>query len=149
MVVTEADLYHHRDDHHRDDAAAQSSVEASSEEDEGVPSKVPRLLAKYNRHRNKSGGCQQEDSTRRQLARYLDEAEQCKSPNALQFWQDNSKKLPALYKLANKVLAIPASSAPVERVFSRGGVIMRPHRARLSAEMLSILMFLKCNEGVV
>ncbi|KAJ4942162.1 hypothetical protein JOQ06_012030 [Pogonophryne albipinna] len=46
------------------------------------------------------------------------------------------------------VFSIPASSAPIERVFSHGGIFMRPHRARLSCSMLSNLMLLKCNMHV-
>ena len=42
-------------------------------------------------------------------------------------------------------LAIPASSAPAERVFSHGGIVLRPHRARMSDKRLSELIFLKCN----
>ena len=38
-----------------------------------------------------------------------------------------------------------SSSAPVERIFSAGGLIMRPHRARLSCNMLKMLVYLKCN----
>jgi len=34
---------------------------------------------------------------------------------------------------------------PVERVFSHGGIFMRPHRARLGEYVLSHLVFLKCN----
>ena len=52
---------------------------------------------------------------------------------------------PALAKLANIVLSVPASSAPVERVFSHGGIIFRPHRRRLNDHNLSQLIFLKCN----
>ena len=44
-----------------------------------------------------------------------------------------------------KVQSVPATSAPVERVFSHGGIIMRPHRARLNDPMLSNIVFLKCN----
>lgn len=67
---------------------------------------------------------------------------------ALRYWENNKLKYPALYNLAMKVLTVPAKSAPVERVFSRGGIILRPHRARLSAKLFEMLMFLKCNEKV-
>ena len=51
--------------------------------------------------------------------------------------------------LLQKLFCMPASSAPVERVFSHGGIIiMRPHRARLGDEMLSALVFSKCNEHI-
>jgi len=52
-----------------------------------------------------------------------------------------------LSPLMKKLFCVPASSAPVERVYSHGG-IMRPHRARLGDDMLSALVFLKCNEHV-
>ena len=35
-----------------------------------------------------------------------------------------------LQPLLEKVLSVPATSAPVERVFSQSGLIMRPNRAR-------------------
>ena len=54
-------------------------------------------------------------------------------------------EFPALFKLSKYTLRVPASSAPVERNFSTSGLIMRPQRARLSAEMLEILVHLKRN----
>ncbi len=53
-----------------------------------------------------------------------------------------------MHHVMEKLFCIPASSAPVERVFSQGGLIMRPHRARLGDEMLSSLVYLKCNSHV-
>uniref|UniRef100_A0A3Q3AYL0 HAT C-terminal dimerisation domain-containing protein n=1 Tax=Kryptolebias marmoratus TaxID=37003 RepID=A0A3Q3AYL0_KRYMA len=47
------------------------------------------------------------------------------------------------------LLSVTASSAPVERVFSRGGIVMRPHHQRLGAKMLQSLIFLKCNETLL
>ena len=44
-----------------------------------------------------------------------------------------------------QVLAIPATTAPVERLFSTGSLIMRPHRARTGADLLSALALLKSN----
>ena len=87
---------------------------------------------------------------RAQLAKYLEEEGQHPSP-ALDFWtsEGTKDKYPALYRLAMKTLCVPASSAPVERIFSRGGIIMRPHRARLFSKMFETIMFLKCNEKVL
>jgi len=71
-----------------------------------------------------------------------DEPEDC-----LEFWHNRPKELPSLnkFKLAMKVQSVPATSAPVERVFSHGGIIMRPNRARMGDKMLSNIIFLKCN----
>ena len=55
------------------------------------------------------------------------------------------------YSIMNPLLVkqfcIPPSSAPVERVFSQGGLIMRLNRARLGDEILSSLVYLKCNSN--
>jgi hypothetical protein len=44
----------------------------------------------------------------------------------------SSNNYPTLFKLAIKVLSIPATSAPVERVFSQSGFLVRQHRALMS-----------------
>lgn len=69
----------------------------------------------------------------------------CCGQACLSFWDANRGVLPALFPVASRVLSVPASSAPVERVLSHGGVIMRPHRARLADRTLSSLIFSKCN----
>jgi len=56
-------------------------------------------------------------------------------------WQ----QYPLLRPLLSKTFCTPATSAPVERVFSHSGLIVRPHRAKLSDPLLEILVFLKCN----
>ncbi|CAF4937644.1 unnamed protein product, partial [Rotaria socialis] len=47
--------------------------------------------------------------------------------------------------LALRVLCVPATSAPAERIFSKSGLLMTPHRSRLSTDTLSKLTFVKCN----
>ena len=54
---------------------------------------------------------------------------------------------PMLKPLFETVFCIPASSAPVERIFSTSGLIMRPHRARMSDAILETLVFLSCNRN--
>ena len=52
----------------------------------------------------------------------------------------------ALSPFLESLFAVPATSAPVERVFSHGGLFMRPHRARMNDQLLSDLVFIKCNK---
>jgi hypothetical protein len=48
-----------------------------------------------------------------------------------------------LAKLATKYLSVPASSAPVERLFSIAGKVFRPDRMRMKDETFETLMMLK------
>ena len=43
---------------------------------------------------------------------------------------------PRLYRLAPRVLCVPATVAPVETIFSKSGLLMRPHRSRLLEDTL-------------
>jgi hypothetical protein len=45
---------------------------------------------------------------------------------------------PNLCKLSRKYLTVPATSAPIGRVFSQSGYIMRPHRASLTTKNVFI-----------
>jgi len=48
--------------------------------------------------------------------------------------------------LLERVLCVPASSAPVVRVFSQSGLVMKPNQARMCDSLLEELVFLKCND---
>ena len=63
----------------------------------------------------------------------------------LLFWRNNHFKLPIFSIVARKILAIPATSAAVERFFSKTGFIMRPHRRRLGDTISEQLFYLKAN----
>ena len=48
--------------------------------------------------------------------------------DAATFWQksENVTKYSSLANLVKRILYLPATSAPVERVFSHGGIVVRP-----------------------
>ncbi|CAF1482350.1 unnamed protein product [Rotaria magnacalcarata] len=62
---------------------------------------------------------------------------------------DQSIKYKALNYLAKKVFTVPATSSPVERVFSQSGFIFRQHRSKMSRKTLQMLTILKCNQGLM
>ncbi|CAF3473762.1 unnamed protein product [Rotaria socialis] len=53
---------------------------------------------------------------------------------------------PSLYELGLKYLSVPATSAPIERIFSQSVFVMRPHRASLTSKNVCLITFLKCNQ---
>lgn len=60
------------------------------------------------------------------------------------YWSECKKT--QLSTLALQLMSVPCSSAPVERLFSKAGVILSSRRSRLSSEKLEKLVFIKfCN----
>ncbi|XP_078026436.1 zinc finger BED domain-containing protein 4-like [Epinephelus lanceolatus] len=112
--------------------------------DSPPPLKHQRLLSRYKAFKMQHSTTW-DSSITAQISKYLDNMNDYDC-DALTFWSKNQEHFPQLHNVALKVLSIPASSAPVERVFSRGGILMRPHRARLGHKMLQFLVFLKCNQ---
>eukprot|EP00590_Aulacoseira_subarctica_P000055 CAMPEP_0172438218 /NCGR_PEP_ID=MMETSP1064-20121228/72685_1 /TAXON_ID=202472 /ORGANISM="Aulacoseira subarctica , Strain CCAP 1002/5" /LENGTH=198 /DNA_ID=CAMNT_0013186761 /DNA_START=546 /DNA_END=1139 /DNA_ORIENTATION=- len=74
----------------------------------------------------------------------LHEAESYNCP--LEWWRVNHTNYPNIWKLAERILAIPATSAPSERVFSSAAKIVDKKRVRLKPYNVDSLVFLKGNE---
>lgn len=83
------------------------------------------------------------------ISRYLEMSNLEIMGSAIDFWKKNTARFPSVAALALTVLIVPATSAPVERIFSTGGILMRPHRASLSPETLSQLIFIKSNKWLL
>ena len=58
---------------------------------------------------------------------------------------DLLKDFVIIQPLFERLFCVPASSAPVERVFSQSGLILSARRARMSNCLLETLVFTKCN----
>jgi len=65
--------------------------------------------------------------------------------NPLKWWQANESCFPVLSKLAKRLLCIPTTSVPAERIFSTSGLIINKQRASLKQENIDMLVFLNRN----
>ena len=80
------------------------------------------------------------------VEKYLSEPCLPQEENPLHFWKTHSEEYLCITKIVPRYLCIPASSAPIERIFSFAGKIFRPERCRLNDKTFETLMFLKCNQ---
>jgi hypothetical protein len=67
--------------------------------------------------------------------------------DGLGFWAENETRFPIMARLARRYLAIPASSAPSERVFSKYGIIWERRKCNLKPETANDIIFLNLNRG--
>ena len=68
-----------------------------------------------------------------------------KDVEIMQFWRDNKLLFPKLFRVARKVLCVPATSAASERVFSTAGRLLDKRRTTLSPDNVNSLLFLHSN----
>ena len=82
-----------------------------------------------------------------ELEKYLqDEVRLHEDSEPLHYWRDNELKYPVLSALASDLLVIPASNAPVERVFSTSGQTSCGKRNQLTATNLEREVMVKKNK---
>jgi hypothetical protein len=67
----------------------------------------------------------------------------------LEWWTVHCSDHPHIWKVAEWILAIPATSAPSERVFSAAANIVDKKRVRLKPENVDLLVFLRGNKDFV
>ena len=77
--------------------------------------------------------------------RYIEEPSPYIDENTLGWWKRNHNCFPAIAAIARRVLCIPATSMPSERLFSKAGHIINSKRASLEPENTSMLCFLAEN----
>lgn len=82
-----------------------------------------------------------------EVTRYFETVESlADSVDPLEYWESQSHEYPLISAVAVDILAIPATSAPVERVFSSAGESTAGKRNRLSDKNLEREVLLKKNK---
>ena len=106
--------------------------------------KRSKLFAHYSSQSTAASSCIV--TAEQQLRKYLENINDADFDSDLQALFTGSQYT-AIKPLIEFFFCVPATSAPVERVFSQSGLVMRPHRARMSDSLLETLVFLKCNSS--
>jgi hAT family C-terminal dimerisation region len=75
----------------------------------------------------------------------FENGEKGKYIDPLAWWKGHRETFPILCQIARKILCIPATSAPSERVFSLAGLTISKLRSRLDCENASCLICLRDN----
>jgi hypothetical protein len=80
--------------------------------------------------------------------RWLKEKAQPRDTDILSYWKVKQNEYPTIARIAKDHLAIPASSAPSESVFSHGDDLVTKKRNRLAPQTIRELLFLR-DAGVI
>lgn len=119
-------------------ASSTSRMDTSLVPEESPPMKRNKFFALVNR-----------SSTPRpsetEVSLYLSQPCVQEDRDPLGYWKAKQSEFPILTMLAEKYLAIPATSAPVERLFSVAGKLFRPERCNLGDKRFEQLMMIRCN----
>ena len=117
-------------------------ITASMTSDE-PPCKRFRLLSQFLTEKQE----QEAPNTNDDIQEYFNSKSQLpEKADPLNFWIKNEQRYSKLAPLAQDILVIPASSTPIERVFSKAGYATSGRRNRLSGQNLEREVLLKTNK---
>lgn len=137
---------------HRYDDLAESHPETNPNaqtDDDGLSS-FPYLKSKIGGGQSGVAGTindQNNAKIKKEIDYYLEIAkEKIEAKTALEFWLTQIEKLPRLSKFATTVLAVPATTAPVERLFSQARYSLDNNRHRINDASLERELIIRVNK---
>ena len=127
-----------------------SSSESSTTTKDAPPPKKKRTLGsllkrEYTNDADNTPTLSPEQKTSQEIEKYKVDEELHPDADPLEWWKEHSKKYPILSRASKKYLAIPATSSPSERLFSKAGNITTPLRNSLKPDKVDMLTFLDSN----
>ena len=123
-----------------------SSAEAAEGEEAEV-STVPLFSALLTTQKKRKGE-RRTSTVADEVDRYLDE-DSTEDDDPLAWWKQKEPLYPRVARLARKYLALPASSAPSERIFSKMNVVVDKRRASLDPDRVERMVYIKENKAKV
>ncbi|XP_005101836.1 zinc finger BED domain-containing protein 4-like [Aplysia californica] len=82
-----------------------------------------------------------------EVKQYLESQGLARDKDPLIWWREHAKVLPRLQVIAKDVLAIPATSVPSERIFSKAGELISLRRSNLKKKNVDMIIFLNKING--
>lgn len=114
----------------------------SSPAHEGLPAKKYRLSLFSHYEMDCSIFGQLEPSPAQLLTQYVEHINVSDTNPSAVYANGNCKPLHPKFE---RIICVPASSVPAERVFLHCGLVMKLNRTKMSDTLLEELVFLKCN----
>ena len=114
--------------------------------------RVGKLLDKEdNQQENEEDRATQISKEEQQLNQYIEckVSKEEKKLDPFEYWLMKKNEYPDLSQIACEILAFPASTAPVERIFSSGGEATKGKRNRLTNNNLEREIFLRRNKRYI
>ena len=83
-----------------------------------------------------------------ELEMYLASPDEDMDVDVQEWWASNASKFPTVAKMARQWLSSPATSAEVERVFTKAGKMNDDHKKRTSEDLLCENLFVGANSKI-
>ena len=80
-----------------------------------------------------------------EVKRYFEAKVIARKDDPLLWWKENGHQFPHVTKIAKQYLAIPGSSVPSERLFSKAGELISQRRSQLKPKNVDMILFLNKN----
>ncbi len=99
--------------------------------------------------RNSAPSATMQQQREEELRHFEQTIKDAKFEDSFAFWNAKKAEFPLLYKVAVDMLATPATTAPVERVFSQAGLCTGPRSRRVTNENLEHEVLIRVNEHLL
>lgn len=84
-----------------------------------------------------------------EIDKYLNELLLLRHLDPLELWEAREPIFPKLYSLMTKLLCVPASSVPCEKLFSKASHLCTQGRSRLTSTKFSKMLFINSNKEYI
>ncbi len=130
----------------RQEPQSTSSTSTAASGGKGLAGLLKKISStRQQRSEESSGPATPEDEVKEEVKVYMFLPSIPAEDNPLVWWRGHASELPHLARLAKKLLCIPATSVPSERIFSASGYIVSPLRSQLKPDKVNMLTFLHFN----